>query len=170
MTNKIKIKVDGVNITIDLDSELEIADMSDMDKVAAQMAYWGSIWAAAASESERVDATYRTWRAKAGEAALANDPKLSEWKVKQAIEGDDTFMKFKKAQGEAQRNVILTKGVFESFRIKANMLQSKGAMKRSELDATGMSTRRTPDPKPGGKEDAKSAMRAGNKKRKAGRA
>lgn len=162
--SKFKIKVDGQDVIVDLQSQLGIVDVSkDMDKVAAKMSYWASVWSAAAEEQIRVDGQYRAWRAKAGEVALQREPKLAEWKVKQAIEGDATFLKFKDAQGKAARNVILTKGVFESFKVKGSQLQSKGAMQRSELDATGMNTRRQ---RPNRVEDseAQSAMRRANAK------
>jgi hypothetical protein len=40
-------------------------------------------------------------------------------------------------------NTTMSKAIYESFRTKASILQSKGAMARAELDATGMTTKRT---------------------------
>ena len=137
----VTIKVDGKEVSVDTRVKLGIVDISEgMDKVAAEMAYWGSVWAAAEKESIEVEAAYRTWRAQFAERVLAEDPKLAEWKVKQKIESDPRFIKFKTAQAVAKRNATVTKSTFESYKTKASMLQSKGAMSRAELDATSMRT------------------------------
>ncbi len=167
---KIAIKVDGKDVTIDIKVKLGIFDITEgMDKVAAEMAYWGSVWAAAEKEQIEVDAAYRRWRAQKGEAALSRDPKMAEWKVKQAIEANPSFVEFKTALAVAKRNATLSKSTFESYKTKASMLQSKGAMSRAELDATSM---RTPD-KPrrasrstAATDTARDEMRNLNKKRK----
>ncbi len=143
MANKIKIKVEGELIEVDLDEELTINDMGeDQQFVAARMAFWGSLAAAAEGEKIRTDAYYRTWRAKLGSTILKKDPKTAEWKVRQQIEADENFEKLKASIAAAQQNVSICKNTFESFKTKASQLQSKGAMMRAELDATGMSTKR----------------------------
>jgi len=140
----VELRVDGQDISIDLDAELEIGDVSsDMDQIAAQMAYWGSVWAAAEYERVRVEAHYRQWRAQRKQAISQQNTKLAEWKVTQEIQSDPDYVKLYRAQAEAVKNSTLAKSIFEAHRIKANMLQSKGAMMRSELDATGMSTKKT---------------------------
>lgn len=136
------IMVDGKKIKVNLDNELEITNISeDQSKVAAQMAYWSSVWSAAEAEKIMVDASYRRWRAQTGRKIIEREPKIAEWKVKQKIEAHSMFMKMKQAISIAASNAIIAKGIFESFRIKANALQSKGAQARAELDATGMTTR-----------------------------
>lgn len=168
---EVSIEVDGQPVVINVDAEMEIGDLStDMNRVAAQMAYWGAVWAAAEGELKSADAWYRAWRAKNGAAMIEADGKMSEWKVRQALEADPKFMTIKKSLAAATRNATLTRAIYEAFRTKANMLQSKGAMARAELEATGMSTRpkATPPVKSANMERAESAMRAANaKKRKA---
>jgi len=164
---EVNIEVDGQSVAINVDVELQVGDLSkDMDQVAAKMAYWGAVWAAAEAEMKSADAWYRAWRAKTGAAMIEADGKMSEWKVRQALEADPRFMTIKKSLAAATRNVTLTRAIYEAFRTKANMLQSKGAMARAELEATGMSTRpraaKNPD-----MAHAESAMRAINQKRKA---
>jgi len=140
--DEIILNINDEEVIVDIDDELVIHDVSvDQSKVAAQMAYWSTVWAAAEAERIRIDAFYRKWRAEYGEAILNADAKKSEWKVKQQVESDEKFVKLKDALAEATKNSIISKGVFESFRIKANALQSKGAMLRAELDSTGMTTR-----------------------------
>jgi len=137
----VDITVDGVDISFDTDAELEIGDVNiDMDRIAAQMAYWGSVWASAESERIKVEAYYRQWKAQNKSAITLANPKLAEWKVQQEIQSQAEYIKMYEAQAQAVRNSTLAKSIFESHRVKANMLQSKGAMMRAELDSTNMST------------------------------
>lgn len=145
MFRKQTIVVNGTEVVVDVDEDLAIADLSgDMDTVASQMAYWGAVWAAAVREKMETDSHYRHWRAQQTELILEADKKLAEWKVKAKIESQEPFLKFKAALALAERNVTLTKAVFDSFDKKSNQLQSKGAMSRSEIDATGMHTPKKP--------------------------
>lgn len=165
------IKVNGVEVVLDSDVDLAVGDLSgDMDQVAAQMGYVANLWAEAVYEQDCADAYYRQWRAQLTEQILDKDPKLAEWKVKAKIEAHPQFMALKKALAQAESNVINLRSYFDSFSKKANQLQSKGAMSRSELDATGMSTpsvpRPRPKPTPAGTKNRDSAMREALKKKK----
>ena len=145
MFKEIKIKVEGEEIVFDRNKELVIHDLSeDQKKVASQMSFWGQLQASAESEKIRAETYYRAWRARQGEEILGEDPKLAEWKVKQKIESQADFQKLKNSIAQSTNNLIICRTVFDSFRIKANLLQSRGAMMRSELEATGMNTKETP--------------------------
>lgn len=166
----INIKVDGENIVVNIAEELEIADVSsEMTQVAAKMGYWGNVWGAAEEEKLRVDAHYRQWRAKQGEAAMVADAKQAEWKIKQSIEAQPDFLVYKEAAARAEGNVTKVRSLFEAFSKKANQLQSKGARDMKEFGAGGMTTR-TPEShvvKKAKAEAGVSAMRELNKKKKA---
>jgi hypothetical protein len=139
----INLRVAGRAVQADIEAELMVGDINRaMDEVAAKMAYWGALWGEAEAEQERVDAQYRFWSADFGRAILAADPKLAEWKVAQEVESSPKFARHKDAVAAAQRNVTVLKVVYESFRTKASILQSKGAMLRAELEATGMATKK----------------------------
>lgn len=143
---KVTILVDGVKVEIDTDaSGLPIVDLSqDMDRVASQMAWWGSVLGAAEQEKITCDAAYRRWRGQRTQELLGKDPKMAEWKLRAAIDADPKFIQYKQAIAAAERHVVLVQKVFAAFDKKANLLQSKGAMARAQLDATGMSTPREP--------------------------
>lgn len=163
------IKVDGVDVDLDIDSELTISDVGgNMSMIAAQISYWGRLWAAAEREKEQAESSYRYWRAQRGKEILDGQPKLPEWRVRQEVEATRKFLKYKYAISEAIRNVVALKATYESFKVKASMLQSKGAMMRSELDATGMVT---PAKKPSGykksEDKAREYTKSINKKKKA---
>lgn len=143
------IKVQGTDVELDTVGDLPIADLStDMDQVASKMAWWASVWSAAESEKIKVDALYRSWRGRKTAEILERNEKEAEWKVRAAIEADPKFMELKSAIAVTEENATLAKGVFEAFSKKGNMLQSRGAMARGELAATGMTT---PDSAPKGR-------------------
>ncbi len=145
MANR-KITVNGEEYEIDLDEELEVRDVSEGQKrIAAQMGFWGTIWAEAEGEKLRTDTFYRRWRAGVAVSILESDKKSSDWKVKARIESDEQFSVLKEAMARAITNATFARGIFEAFRVKGNQLQSKGAMQRAELDVTGM---HTPDKEP----------------------
>ena len=158
----VEMVINGNPVKVNPAQLLEITDLSeDMDKVASQLSYWGALWATAEGEKETADAFYRNWRARMGKKITASDPKMAEWKVRQRIEANPKFLEIKEKLGQAIYNATLCKTMCEAFRVKANMLQSKGAMQRAELDSTGMSTRRKEKKKVGTPDgDPKKTMKA----------
>jgi hypothetical protein len=146
---KRSITVMGEKVDLNTKVDLPIADVSvDMSKVAAQIGWWGSVWAAAEKERMQSEAHYRRWRAGMTNGILDSDPKLAEWKLRARIEADPKFIEFKDALAQAEENVVLAKNQVEAFKAKGNQLQSRGAMQRSELDATGMTTPERPKSAP----------------------
>lgn len=144
-----KIKVQGVVVEVLIlgdGAELPIGvDLSEeMDRVSAQLAYWGAVAADAAAELTQVDAWYRRWRAYVAAAALVADPKMSEWRVKNAIEAHDKFIAQKDAIAMAEKNLALCEAMVRAFEKKANQLQSRGAKARAEIGAQGMTTPELP--------------------------
>lgn len=126
--------------TVDLDhSDLEINDIDETQrKTSSMIAYWASVYGSAEGERVSVDAFYRQWRAKAAEAILKADPKLSEWKVRNKIEASDDFLKIKTLLAKAIDNAITAKGVFEGWNKRSNLSQSVGASKRETMKKTGV--------------------------------
>jgi hypothetical protein len=165
--NQIEMKVMGEDVRVNLDDELEIGDVSsDMNAIAAQISFWGAVWASAEKEAIKSEAYYRAWRARTGERISNADSKKPEWKVRQEIEASSEFVKLKDAIAQATHNATLAKTTCEAFKSKASMLQSKGAMMRAELDTTGM---KVPSSR-GNKDDSnmadkKEAMRSALKKK-----
>lgn len=142
------IKVSGHELVCDIDDELVIDDVNEgMNRVAAVMGFWASVWSAAAEQQIEVDGHYRAWRANRLKEALADDPKMAEWKAKAEVESDPKFIAFKHAIAHAERAVILARGMFDSAEGKSRGLQSRGAMIRDEFSAIGMSTPSTPRPR-----------------------
>jgi len=150
----VEYELEGKACKTDVKNDLAIGeDISDeMNKVAAQMGFYGSLYASASAKVEEMQVAYRKWRAEQTGAILKKiDPKLPEWKVSMLIEQTGEFAVKHNAISDAERRRDVLRAVYEAFRVKANMLQSKGAMLRAELDATGMST---PESRKEGKKEA----------------
>ncbi len=134
--------IDGHPVEIDLDGELAIGELTeDMTVVAAKMAYWGAVWAAAESERERAEAHYKHWRADQTQMILDANDKMAEWKVRAEIESSAAYLEIKEKLALSVRNAILSKSIVDAFRVKASLLQSRGAMLRAEFEGTAMSTK-----------------------------
>lgn len=137
----IDIRVAGIPVSMDVDEALSISDVdSEMDKVSAQVGFWGDVWSSAQEEVTNADAHYRAWRATLTKQLLDEDPKLAEWKVKANIEAHPKFTMWKAAIAQAERNVILARALVDAFDGKRATLQSKGAKLRAEWEATGVHT------------------------------
>lgn len=144
-----KIKVDGSTVEVLIlgpGAELPIGvDLDEeMDRVSAQLGYWGAVLAAAKKEQIKVDASYRRFRAISLDSILKKDSKLSEWKVKAKIEALDGFVQYKDAIAQAEENVELCAAMVRAFDKKANTLQSKGAHVRDVIKSQGKYTASEP--------------------------
>jgi hypothetical protein len=138
------IEVDGQSVVVDCspDSDLWINDLtSDMARVAALIAYWASVRASATKERRLCDAAYRSWKARAKLAVITSAPKLAEWKVAAQVESEPKFLEFQAALATADSNVELCGDMVTAFCKKANVLQSRGATARQELERQGLTTR-----------------------------
>jgi len=135
---------------VDVSGELRIGgDLGkEMSRLPGQVAYYGGALAEAQALEAQVTAQYRAWRAKQIEAVLESEPKLAEWKVKAKLEALPQFMQHKEAIARTEKVVRDLWAVYEAFLRKADMLRSKGARQRAELEASGgISTSLDPDEK-----------------------
>lgn len=143
------IKVQGEDVSV---AAMEAAighDLSsEMDRVAAQLAYWGAVEADAKAEATMVDAYYRKFRADYTLTAL-QQPKASEWKIKALIEASPRFLEHKQAIAASEKNLVVAQAMVRAYEKKANALQSKGARQRAELGAQGMTTPAAPKERTG---------------------
>jgi len=141
MDNVIEVEVDGQIIEVDVEADLAINDITeDMDSIASLLGWYGNLLGAAKQRVENLDANYRAWRGRRVESILAQDPKLAEYKVNARINADQDFLTHKRGLAAANRVVIRIDRAWSALDRKASILQSKGALMRSELRATGMHT------------------------------
>lgn len=150
MTRAVTLVVDGEEQTIDLDEVMVIVDPEeDRRTVAADIAWWGELWARAVEAAEIADAEYRQWSGKstaAGADSGEGDKKgLPEWKVKAVVEGSPQFLTLKKRIAEANGNVTRTKAVFEAYCHKAELLRGKTQQESREAFHANALGRGRPD-------------------------
>lgn len=147
--NEITLVVDGKEVTVDVENATSITDISeDMTTVASVLAWFGALWAAARENHQEAEDTYRAWRADATIRAIESDPKAAEWKVKQMVDASSAFASHKRSLRGHQRTVDRLGTALEAIRVKADMLRSKGANMRAELDSTNMKTHSEDGPAP----------------------
>ena len=134
--------VDGRHIEQDFEPWLEGSrDLDeDMDQAAAKIAWAGAMLGLMYEADEVLDARYRQWRADEGERMLARSEKLSEFKVKQLIESSAEFVRLKSQLAELHRGIHTLESAVRALSAQSDMLRSRGANRRAELRATGMST------------------------------
>jgi len=140
---EIRLVIDGDEVTKSVDELCRINDTDldeEMRKAAPDIAYWGAVLADAQEALDTLDTEYRVMRARKTQELLASEPKLAEWKVKAAIESLPEFEAIKSRIAAATRSVGVLWSVYTSMQHKSELIRSVGARKRSELDATGMST------------------------------
>jgi len=126
------IRDEEVNITKELGIGPDLGQ--EMASIPGQLAYFGTMLSEAQANQARVEAEYRAWRAKQIEVFLEADPKLAEWKVRAQVEVLPQFMSHKEAQAKAEKFVHDLWAVYDAFGRKADMLRSKGARERMDLE------------------------------------
>lgn len=121
--------------------DLVIVDVSKgMERIAAEIAYAGTLWAEAEMEAAEAEAGYRQWRATYAKELIGETEKMAEWKVSAEIESTAEFAACKDAIAATTRNALVLRNHFEALKAKANALQSRGAMLRAEMESHGMHT------------------------------
>lgn len=129
---KANIKDDVLAIGVDIDAE--------MDGIAAKINYWGGILAASRAEAEQLDALYRRFRGIQVNAILKGNGSLAEWKTKARIDASDGFLRHKNAKCLSIRNTDQLELIVKALFANVDLLRSRGAKKRDEINAQGMTT------------------------------
>jgi hypothetical protein len=141
--NTITLKVDGVDVTLDIgaDTAIDVENVSGvMERIAALIAWYGRVLAAAVRSRDIADDDYRHWRAVFARDHVANNPKDAEHKVKSAIESDRKFIAYKRAIRDRGEIALRLQKAVDALEIKAEILRSIGANLREEFRATGLNT------------------------------
>ena len=138
-----EVQLDGEKITINTKEICSIIDVDkDMREVSAQISFYGKLLGAAEKARDRSDAAYRAWKGNQLGAVVKADPKLAEWKAKAAVEAMPKFAQFKAQAAEYTGWITSLYWLCKSLTHKAEILRTLGATMRSEMAATGMTTKR----------------------------
>lgn len=139
------IVVNGTKVSLDR-SDLIIHSIDDAQRHAAsEMAWWGSVWAAAEEEHLKADAYYRQWRARLKVSIMDVKPAPAEHKVNALIESEKRFYELKSAIAKAKQNVITAETMFKSYDKQGAMAKSIGDRMVKEITGQGRNTRVRPD-------------------------
>lgn len=126
------IRDEEVNVTKELAIGPDLGQ--EMAGLPGQLAYFGTMLSEAQAYQARCEAEYRAWRAKQIEAFLEADAKLAEWKVRAKVEALPQFAAHKEAIAKAEKFVHDLWAVYDALGRKADMLRSKGARERADLE------------------------------------
>jgi hypothetical protein len=139
VSNTITVRVDGSDISLDIEADTSMLDLSDdMDSIAATIAWYGTVLAAAQGFAETLELNAKIWRAQFLDTLLAGDAKVAEWKAKAAAEAHPLYRKHHEATIAAWQVVTRLEHACRALQVKADILRSKGANIRAEMSATGM--------------------------------
>jgi len=156
------IRVNGTDVDLDR-SDLVIDSIDKAQRHAAsEMAWWGSVWAAAEEEHLKADAYYRKWRAEAWNAVLEKEKSLAEHKIKARVEADKKFYRLKSAVAKAKHNSIVAEAMFKSYDKQGAMAKALGERKTKEYGSQGRTTRQRPE---SSRDDTSPKNRSADKKR-----
>jgi hypothetical protein len=135
---RLTFNIEGEKQSIDLAQELEISDLeAERARVAAQIAYWGALVAAADAAAERLEAELEHWTGKCVDKLLAADPKMAEWKCKPATQAQDDFLERRRTIIAAKEEAAKAKAVYNGFTRKHDILKAMTSREGGERFAAG---------------------------------
>lgn len=104
-----RISVEGYSYALDFEAIAKGTSAPDT------LLFWVDLLSRAEREQIMLEARYRQFRANAICTLLEKDPKIAEWKARALLENTDAFRENKSVMAEAQRNVILLRGVLDAL-------------------------------------------------------
>jgi len=136
MTRIVTVKVGGETHTVDLHDILHIHNAdAERHTVAADMAWWGVIAAAAQSRVDKLTAASASWHADALVKCLQVDEKMSEWKAKANATAHAEYRKIQEDIADAQEMASRANTVHWALVRKMDML--KEMIKGDSADRRG---------------------------------
>jgi len=121
----VTVKVGGETHTVDLDEALHIHNAdAERHEVAADMAWWGTIAAAAEGVVARLTAAAASWHADALSKCLKADEKMSEWKAKAAASGHSEYARMQQDIANASEQAAKAQTVHWAYVRKMSMLEA----------------------------------------------
>lgn len=134
----LEIELPGLGkLVLDIDADASITDLDeDMDQAAPLVAWYGRMTAAARQEVDRWEDVVKQTRAMKLKGLTEYDPKLAEWKAKAEMEADTHIAELQTHVRRAWYVANTLSAAYEAMKVKADILRSKSAMHRSELERT----------------------------------
>lgn len=124
MARIVTVTVGDESHEINLDEALRINNAdAERHEVAADVAWWGVIAAAAAAQVERLTAASDSTRSKALVGCLAEDEKVSEWKAKAMATATDDYLALQNAIADAKEQADKANNIHWTLIRKSDMLR-----------------------------------------------
>ena len=121
----VTVVIGGESHSIDLEESLHIHNAdAERHTVAADMAWWGTLAAAAEAHVERLAAAAASYRNKAIVRLLEIDAKTSEWRCKAAAESQDEYLELQNAIADAGEIAKKASTIHWALIRKMDMLRS----------------------------------------------
>lgn len=125
MMRLVTIQLGDERHDIDLDQALHIHNAdAERHTVAADVAWWGAIAAAAVSQTERLAAVCASWHSNALARCLEQDEKIAEWKAKALAQSQPQYLAYQEAIADARGQAEKASAVHWSLIKKYDMLQA----------------------------------------------
>jgi len=118
---------------LDIDTDL-IASGSD---VAANIGKCADVLADRVQRLEMLEADFRAWKARKKMSALASDPKMAEWKVKDKYRTLKEYRDFYEAIAQCKGDLDWITAIQKALEIKARLVDTFARMDRGAEIATG---------------------------------
>lgn len=109
--------------------------LSEMNGVAAQVAFVGDLIAQWQYACDMSDATYREWRAKEARVALRADEKMAQWKVDDATEASPKFMEMKELIASLNSDLNWLRAYQSALLVKRDMLKTRVSLELADRSA-----------------------------------
>jgi hypothetical protein len=124
MPRVITIQVASEALTCDL-QDLEIVDPeAERHKVAALVAWWGSVSASAESHAEKLAARAANWHNAALTRCIGEDAKVPEWKAKAYVGGQPEYLALLEAAADGRAAHSRANSIHWSYVRKMEMLKA----------------------------------------------
>ena len=123
------------NLNIAADVAIQDLDM-DMAQIAPLVSWYGRLLAAARQEVDHLEACVRLAKAQKRKGLFDYDPKIAEWKANAEVESDVVIAELLVSARRAWYVANTLSAAFDALKIKADILRSKSAMARAELERT----------------------------------
>jgi len=134
-SNEIIVTIEGQRHTLDVKGATASVDIDeDMENIAGLIGWYTQVLAAAREHSDMIEAGYRAWQAEQLLEYIQDEPRLAEWKAKAALNAEPSFLSWKTRQAVAWKLVNRLSGAVKALEVKADMLRSRGAMMRTEIN------------------------------------
>ena len=156
----VTVKVGGETHSVDLDDALRIHNAdAERHETAADMAWWGTIAAAAEAQVARLTAAAASWHADALVKCLQADEKMSEWKAKANASGHATYAKMQQDIADAGEQAAKAQTIHWAYVRKYSMLEAMLPGERGDQRSSNAIGRAPAPADPGNRLDGYRAAR-----------